>query len=163
MSGAPESSIWYAKCCENQLFTYVGILLISLSFLHGFRWLGANFDDFWSLGYRLKTRWILRSTLGRAPRSWQCARSVVTWLLAGPHSNSQTVGVVLQLAKYSIKHAGMKGYEKTRMQITKIRKIKAVTCSHYNRGSRIQDGAGSLAAGHPRGRRILVVRMIRQG
>ena len=38
--------------------------------------------------------------------------------------------------KMATKHAGMKGYEKTRMQITKIRKIKAVTCSHYNRGSR---------------------------
>ena len=41
------------------------------------------------------------------------------------------------------------------MQITKIRKIEAVTCSHYNRGSRIQDRAGSFAAGHPRGRRII--------
>ena len=36
----------------------------------------------------------------------------------------------------------------------KIRKIKAVTCSHYNRGSRIQDRAATFAAGHPRGRRI---------
>ena len=34
-------------------------------------------------------------------------------------------GVAIQHAKYSIKPAGIKGYEQTRMQTTKIRKIKA--------------------------------------
>ena len=88
------------------------------------------------------------------PRSRLQGRFVVIWLIPGPHSNSQTVGVAIQHARYIMKHAGMKGYEKTRMQITKIQKIKTVTCSHYNRGSRIQDRAASFAAGYPRGRRI---------
>ena len=39
VSGAPEPSIWCWRCCKNQLFTYVGILLIAVSFLRGFRWL----------------------------------------------------------------------------------------------------------------------------
>jgi hypothetical protein len=64
--------------------------------------------------------------------------------------------------KMATKHAGMKGYEKTRMQITKIRKIKAVTCSHYNKGSTIQDRAASFAAGHPRGRRIYIARLLQE-
>ena len=38
-SGAPESSIWCGRYCKNQLFTYVGIMSILVSFLHGFRWL----------------------------------------------------------------------------------------------------------------------------
>ena len=36
MSGAPESSIWCWKCCKNQLFTHVGILLILVSFWYSF-------------------------------------------------------------------------------------------------------------------------------
>ena len=65
----------------------------------------------------------------------------------GPHSNSQTVGVAIQHAKYIMKHAGIKGYEKTRMQITKIRKIKAVKC--YNRGSRTQARGNASQPGGP--------------
>ena len=48
-------------------------------------------------------------------------------------------GVALQHAKYSIKLAGIKGYEKTMMQIVKIRKIKAAVLSLSNRGTRMQD------------------------
>ena len=49
------------------------------------------------------------------------------------------------------------GIRKSRMQITKIRKIKAVICSHYNRGSRRKDRAKPSQPGGPssRGRRIL--------
>ena len=42
-SGAPESSIWCGRYCKNQLFTYVGIMLILVSFLHGFRWFWDQF------------------------------------------------------------------------------------------------------------------------
>ena len=42
-SGAPESSIWCGRYCKNQLFTYVGIMSILVSFLHGFRWLWDHF------------------------------------------------------------------------------------------------------------------------
>ena len=84
--------------------------------------------------------------LGGTPELRQRTSGVVTPCFLAP-----TVSI-----KMATKHAGMKGYEKTRMQITKIRKIKAVTCSHYNRGSRIQDRAGTFAAGHPRGRRIAI-------
>jgi hypothetical protein len=68
-----------------------------LGFCNGF---GINFDDFWSLGDRLEIEWILRSTLGHP----QILRSVVIWLLAGPHSNSQTVGVAIPHARYIMKH-----------------------------------------------------------
>ena len=41
--GAPESSILWGRYCKNQLFTYVGIMSILVSFLHGFRWLWDQF------------------------------------------------------------------------------------------------------------------------
>ena len=43
MSGAPEPSIWCGRYCKKQLFTYVGIMSILVSFLHGFRWLWDQF------------------------------------------------------------------------------------------------------------------------
>ena len=42
-SGAPESRIWCGRYCKNQVFTYVGIMLILVSFLHGFRWFWDQF------------------------------------------------------------------------------------------------------------------------
>ena len=48
-------------------------------------------------------------------------------------------GVDLQHVKYSLKPAGIKGYEKTSMQTARIRKIKAAILSHSHRGTRIQD------------------------
>ena len=39
-----------------------------------------------------------------------------------PHSNSQTVGVAIQHAKYIMKHAGMKGYEKAGCKLRKYEK-----------------------------------------
>ena len=55
MSGAPESSIWRAKYCENQLFTYAGILVICGDFYLVFDGFGNKFDDFWLLGRRFET------------------------------------------------------------------------------------------------------------
>ena len=43
----------------------------------------------------------------------------------GPIAVTKQSGAALQHAKYIIKPAGIKGYEKTRMQTTKIRKVKA--------------------------------------
>ena len=36
MSAVSESSIWCERCCKKQLFIYVGILLISVPFVHVF-------------------------------------------------------------------------------------------------------------------------------
>ncbi len=43
----------------------------------------------------------------------------------GPIAATKQYGVALQHAKYNIKHAGIKDYEKARMHITKMRKTKA--------------------------------------
>ena len=52
-------------------------------------------------------------------------RVVVIGLSLGPIASTKQFGGSLQHAKYSIKLSGIKGYEKNRMQITKMRKIKA--------------------------------------
>ena len=46
---------------------------------------------------------------------------------------SRQYGVALQHAKYSIKYAGVKDYEKTIMQIAILRKNKAAIWVHSNR------------------------------
>ena len=50
---------------------------------------------------------------------------VVFWLVPGLIAVTKQYGVALQHAKYIIEPEGIKGYEKTRMQLTKILKIKA--------------------------------------
>ena len=67
----------------------------------------------------------------------------------GPIAVTKQSGGALLHAKYIIKPAGIKGYEKTRMRITKIRKNKAVICSHYTRGNRIQDRGDAPQPGGP--------------
>ena len=42
-SWAPESSILCGRYCKNQLFTYVVIMTILVSFLHGFQWFRDQF------------------------------------------------------------------------------------------------------------------------
>ena len=116
MFGAPESKIWFDKCCKNQLFTYIGILLISLSSVYIFSmalgpismiFLCLKFDDF-------------SGFLG-GPGAEHCWPVRGNWLPAV----TKQYGVFLQHAKFNIKHAGIKAYEKTSTQWTKIRKIKA--------------------------------------
>ena len=57
-------------------------------------------------------------------------------MVLGPHSSSQTVSTSYATCKIHHETCRNEGIRKSRMQITKIRKIKAVTCSHYNRGTR---------------------------
>ena len=66
-----------------------------------------------------------------------------------PHPKSQTEGVAIQHAKYSMQHARIMAYEKARMQNTKIRKIKAAICSRCNRGGRTQDRGNPSQPGGP--------------
>ena len=54
---------------------------------------------------------------GRGPRLGQFALSL------GALAVAKQYGVVLHHAKYNIKHAGIKGYEKARMQIVEMWKI----------------------------------------
>ena len=84
---------------------------------------GTNFDDFWSLGDRLEIHWILRSTLGH-PRSWQHARSVVFGLSLVPIPSAKQFPGAIQHAKYIMKHAGMKGYEKAGCKLRKYEKSR---------------------------------------
>ena len=115
--------------------------------------LGPILMTFGGLGPGLKHhdfRWFS----GGVPELSNYGRMVVFVSVPGPYSNSQTASRSYSTCKIHHETCRNEGIRKSRMQITKIRKIKAVTCSHYNRGSRIQDRAGSLAAGHPRGRRI---------
>ena len=52
-------------------------------------------------------------------------RMVVIGCCLGPIAVTKQYGVVLQHVKCNIKLAGIKAYEKTRMQSTKTRQIKA--------------------------------------
>ena len=138
----------------------LGLYWFQYHFYLVFDGFGINFDDFWWLGDRLEVSWYSIGFWGVPGAEEPWPDDGIWAAFWSPLSSSKQFPAAIQHAKYIMKHAGMKGYEKTRMQITKIRKIKAVTCSHYNRGSRIQDEAGSFAAGHPRGRRIFWVRSI---
>ena len=62
---------------------------------------------------------------------------------------TEQFGVALQHANYSIKPAGINGYEKARMHTTNIQKVKAVVCSHSKRGTRIQDRRDPSQPGAP--------------
>ena len=52
--GLQNQAFGVGGVAKKQLFTYVGILLILVSFLHGFRWPWDQIDDFWWLGDKLK-------------------------------------------------------------------------------------------------------------
>ena len=138
MSGTPESSIWLWECCKNQLFANASTLLISVPFSFVFYVLGSILMILGGLETGLKFydfRW-----LSGGPWSWgSIAGSWYFGCSLGHIAVTKQYGVTLQHAKYIVKPAGIKGYEKTRMQITKIRKIMAATLSHEHRGARIQD------------------------
>ena len=68
---------------------------------------------------------ILDGFPGGAPELRPNCRAVVISLVPGPIAT--TAQLAQQHAKYSIKPAGIKGYEKIRMQVTKTRKINAAT------------------------------------
>ena len=65
-------------------------------------------------------RWLSRG----APELRAHCRVRVIGLSLGPIASTKQYGEPLQHAKYRIELAGIKGYEKTTMQSTKIRKIK---------------------------------------
>jgi hypothetical protein len=50
------------------------------------------------------------------PRAEGASRWVVIWSVQGPHSNSQMGYSTIQDTQYNIKHAGIQGYENTRIQ-----------------------------------------------
>ena len=90
------------------------------------------------------------------PELRQHGRLVVFGLLSGPHCILQTVSSSNSTCKIHHETCRNEGIRKSRMQITKIRKIKAVTCPHYNRGSRRKIESNPSQPGGPssRGRRI---------
>jgi hypothetical protein len=63
-------------------------------------------------------------------------RMMVFGIVPGPHSISQTVSRSYSTCEIHHETCRNEGTRKSRMKITKIRKIKAVTCSHYNGGTR---------------------------
>ena len=109
--------------------------------------LGPILMTFGGLGAGLKHydfRWFSGGVPdGRAPcRGWY----LVCFL--GPIVILQTVSSSNSTCKIHHETCRNERIRKSRMQITKIRKIKAVTCSHYNRGSRrkIEEIPRSLVA-----------------
>ena len=56
----------------------------------------------------------------------------------GPIAATKQYGLALQHARHRNKLAGIKGYEKARMQIAKIQKIKAAILCHSHRGTMTQ-------------------------
>ena len=66
-----------------------------------------------------------------------------------PIAATKQYGVAPQHTKYKLKHAGIKGYEKTRMQIMMIRKINAAILPHSNRGTMTQARGNPPQAGGP--------------
>ena len=96
---------------------------------------GTNFDDFWWLGGMLEISWFSMAFRG-VPELRQHGRMMVFGMLSGPHSISQTVSRSYSTCKIHHETCRNEGIRKSRMQITKIRKIKAVICPHYNGGTR---------------------------
>ena len=91
--------IWFSMALGPILMTFGG-LGASLK-LYDFRWLSIGGPELSTAGQRR-----------------------VFGTLSGPHSNSQTVGVAIQHAKYIMKHAGMKGYEKAGCKLRKYEKSR---------------------------------------
>ena len=124
------------------IFTWFSMALGPILMTFGVLETGLKFTRFWGL-------------LWGTPKSWSQARSVVIWLLSGPYSNSQTASRSYSTCKIHHETCRNEGIRKSRMQITKIRKIKAVTCSHYNRKQEKDRGNPSQPGGpSSRGRRI---------
>ena len=71
---------------------------------------------------------------------------VISGILA-PTVNSQNAGNPIKNTQYNIKHAGIQGYENTRMQNEKQRTL----------GYRIEEIPRSLVAPLPRSRRIVLL------
>ena len=102
---------WFSMALGPILMTFGG--LEACLKLHDFRWLSGGVPD------------------GRAP----CRGGYLRWFL-GPIVILQTVSSSNSTCKIHHETLGNEGIRKSRMQITKIRKIKAVICSHNNRGIR---------------------------
>ena len=66
----------------------------------------------------------------------------------GPHCSIQNVGSTIQETQYNIKHAGVEGYENTRMQNER---------NAEDTGYRIEEIPRSLVAPLQRGRRIMIM------
>ena len=131
---------------------------------------GTNFDDFWWLGGRLETSWfsmLFRGVPdGRAP-----CRMMVFGIVPGPHChppnsfqqqfNMQNTSWNMQEWRDTKKQDA--NYENTKNQSCNMsslqRKIKAVTCSHNNRGTRRNIEPNPSQPGGPssRGRRIVCI------
>ena len=73
----------------------------------------------------------------RHPRAEAIRPVVVNWFIPGRTVNSQIASSTMQDRQYNINHAGIKGYEKARMQ------------NERNRGHRIQDRGNSSQPGGP--------------
>ena len=90
-------------------------------FVFGF---GINVGDFRCHGDRLEVLCFSMAVLGGLE-----LRDHGRWLVVGsskgPMAETKQYEEALQHDKYNIKHAGVKRYEKARVQITKIRKNKA--------------------------------------
>ena len=90
---------WFAMALGPILMTFSG-LETDLKF-HDVRWLS-----------------------GKGPELSTAGQMMVFGTGPGPHSISQTVGVAIQHAKYIMKHAGMKGYEKAGCKLRKYEKSR---------------------------------------
>ena len=88
----------------------------------GFR---PNLDDFWCRGDRPEISCFLMAAR-EAPRLRHHGELMVILALTGPIAVTRQYRGAPQHAKYNIKHAGIKRYDKTRRQVANIGKIKAV-------------------------------------
>ena len=76
---------------------------------------GTNFHDFDALETGLKFddfSWLPSGS----PRSWEPTQWVVNGMVPGRTVNNQIASSTVQETQYNINHAGIKGYENTRMQ-----------------------------------------------
>ena len=107
-----------------------------------FRWSWDSFLWFLVLGDRLENSWFFMAAWG-GPRS--CAPAGGWWShsFRVPNETSRMQETLLSI-QYNIKHAGIQGYENTRMQNEKQR----------TPGYRIEEMLRSLVAPLKRGRRI---------
>ena len=99
-------------CCKNKLFTDVGTLLITVSTLNFLFAMGSismtfcalqtglKFDDFLCLPGELKAE-ALRPAVGNCIGSW-------SW---SPFQQPSSLQELIQDREYSIRHAGIMGYE----------------------------------------------------
>ena len=79
----------------------------------------------------------------RGPELRQLASEVVTYLFPGLSSIIKHVDQTSNIKCQSIKHTRIRSYKNTRMQ------------NENKADTQMRNEAGTLAAGHPRGRRII--------